>query len=128
MKNKVRRREPHNYFYIGSLKYELHQVYQDNMSITMHYIKRITQFHKDYTFQLNKNTNILESHKNLNRCKTSKIPLTNLEPHQERPKSARITKTWWFSLANQNMSINASKPSKNLLQDSKIFTHKLHTL
>ena len=32
----------------------------------MHYIKRITQTHKDYSFEYNKNINILVSQKNLN--------------------------------------------------------------
>jgi len=66
VKNKIRDKESHIGFYIASLKSELHPVYQDNLILMMHYIKRITQSHKDYTFEYNKNAKIPKSHKNLN--------------------------------------------------------------
>jgi len=51
MKNKIRQRESHIGFYIGSLKSELHPVFQVNLSLIVYYIKRITQSLKDYTFK-----------------------------------------------------------------------------
>ena len=45
--------------------FELHPVYEDNLSLIMHYMKRITKSLKNYTFELRKNTKIIESRKSL---------------------------------------------------------------
>jgi len=112
MKNKIRERESHNHFYTSSLKYELHSVYQDNLSLIIHYTKRVTQSLKDYNFEYKKNTKILDSHKNLNPY-TTKPHLQTWSHTRKIPRSKRTTKSlWWLFLANQNMFLNASKPSK----------------
>jgi len=51
MKNKIRERWSHTDFYIGSLNTWATPVYQDNLSLIVHYIKSFTKSIKDYTFE-----------------------------------------------------------------------------
>jgi len=41
---KVREERKPRDFYTGSLKFELHPVYQGNLSLTLHYFKRFTKY------------------------------------------------------------------------------------
>ena len=94
--------------------FKLHPVYQDNLSLIMHYIKRITKSLKDYTFESHKNFNSYTVSFHLQTC-------NHTRKHLEAQKQPNLGGD---SPLSTKMRSSSFKTKKNLLQDTKIFHSK----
>jgi len=90
-------------------------VSQGNLSLSLHNFKRFTQSTK---ITLSKNTKVHQDSwiPQESQQSTTRLPLADLESHQETPRNLRKTKhRWWFSLANQT-SFSKSLTLRKMLQ------------